>query len=431
MVFEKKLIILTGDGGAKGTLKTERNAYGLKCDINAFNIAKKSDAGYILAVKEGEQVKEYPLGVSLDGGKEILLSEKTDVPTAHFVIYEAGGDALLYGTLNRNRLWKGNLPNGRKREVYGEKDAIDEVKSNKAEKEEFRFSKRSETFLDIFPSEGGYDDNAVAAVNYYAADFGKNALTDESSISAEADAKPEPRPEDNALKEDKAKAEYNEQGIRVEYMRGAKPEGDEKLRISDLQYAFLRDYEQKVNAELKAESESGSASHRTEALSGTAGEKPVKRSLRNSVSSGVNVFMRRMDALSKGSSVLVPSVSEENEAFIRGRELSYYEQVSDQIEKLFTEGTRETELESLMPHTKWVRVDFSGDGRFYVVGLVGDKPDYICYGLPADYTPEPPDEISGYCGWLPLDVRNPQGKGYWLLYQDADTGESVTTDEMK
>lgn len=422
MVFEKKLIILTGDGGAKGTLKTERNAYGLKCDINAFNIAKKSDAGYILAVKEGEQVKEYPLGVSLDGGKEILLSEKTDVPTAHFVIYEAGGDALLYGTLNRNRLWKGNLPNGRKREVYGEKDAIDEVKSNKAEKEEFRFSKRSETFLDIFPSEGGYDDNAVAAVNYYVADFGKNALTDEKNPTCKAE---------NNYEEKKQEAVYNEQGIRVEYMRGAKPEGDEKLRISDLQYAFLRDYEQKVNAELKAESESSSASHRTEAPSGTAGEKPVKRSLRNSVAPGVNVFMRRMDALSRGSSVLVPSVSEEDGAFIRGRELSYYEQVSDQIEKLFTEGTRETELESLMPHTKWVRVDFSGDGRFYVVGLVGDKPDYICYGLPADYTPEPPDEISGYCGWLPLDVRNPQGKGYWLLYQDADTGESVTTDEMK
>lgn len=422
MVFEKKLIILTGDGGAKGTLKTERNAYGLKCDINAFNIAKKSDAGYILAVKEGEQVKEYPLGVSLDGGKEILLSEKTDVPTAHFVIYEAGGDALLYGTLNRNRLWKGNLPNGRKREVYGEKDAIDEVKSNKAEKEEFRFSKRSETFLDIFPSEGGYDDNAVAAVNYYAADFGKDALTGEKNPTCKAE---------NNYEEKKQEAVYNEQGIRVEYMRGAKPEGDEKLRISDLQYAFLRDYEQKVNAELKAESESGSASHRTEAPSGAAGEKPVKRSLRNSVAPGVNVFMRRMDALSRGSSVLVPSVSEEDGAFIRGRELSYYEQVSDQIEKLFTEGTRETELESLMPHTKWVRVDFSGDGRFYVVGLVGDKPDYICYGLPADYTPEPPDEISGYCGWLPLDVRNPQGKGYWLLYQDADTGESVTTDEMK
>lgn len=421
MVFEKKLIILTGDGGAKGTLKTERNAYGLKCDINAFNIAKKSDSGYILAVKEGEQVKEYPLGVSLDGGKEILLSEKTDVPTAHFVIYEAGGDALLYGTLNRNRLWKGNLPNGRKREVYGEKDAIDEVKSNKAEKEEFRFSKRSETFLDIFPSEGGYDDNAVAAVNYYAADFGKNALTDEKNPTCKAE---------NNYEEKKQEAVYNDQGIRVEYIRGAKPEGEVKLRISDLQYAFLKDYEKKISIKLNSE-EDRTIKRDEEVPPRGTGVKNTKKSLRNSVSSGVNVFMRRMDALSKGSSVLVPSVSEENEAFIRGRELSYYEQVSDQIEKLFTEGTRETELESLMPHTKWVRVDFSGDGRFYVVGLVGDKPDYICYGLPADYTPEPPDEISGYCGWLPLDVRNPQGKGYWLLYQDADTGESVTTDEMK
>ena len=421
MVFEKKLIILTGDGGAKGTLKTERNAYGLKCEINAYNIGKKSGSGYFLAVKEDDSVKEYPLGISLEGGKEILLSENTAVSKAHFVIYEAGKDALLYGTLNRNRLWKGNLPNGRKREVHGEKDAIDESKINKAEKEEFRFSKRSETFLDIFPSEGGYDDNAVAEVNYYAADFGKEALTGEKNPPCKAE---------NNYEEKKKEAVYNDQGIRVEYMRGAKPEGDVKLRISDLQYAFLKDYEKKIRIKLNSEEDRDIKRVEEVPPRGT-GVKNTKKSLRNSVSSGVNVFMRRMDALSKGSSVLVPSVSEENEAFIRGRELSYYEQVSDQIEKLFTEGTRETELESLMPHTKWVRVDFSGDGRFYVVGLVGDKPDYICYGLPADYTPEPPDEISGYCGWLPLDVKNPQGKGYWLLYQDADTGESVTTDEMK
>lgn len=421
MVFEKKLIILTGDGGAKGTLKTERNAYGLKCEINAYNIGKKSGSGYFLVVKEDDSVKEYPLGISLEGGKEILLSENTAVSKAHFVIYEAGKDALLYGTLNRNRLWKGNLPNGRKREVHGEKDAIDESKINKAEKEEFRFSKRSETFLDIFPSEGGYDDNAVAEVNYYAADFGKDTLTGEKNPPCKAE---------NNYEEKKKEAVYNDQGIRVEYMRGAKPEGDVKLRISDLQYAFLKDYEKKIRIKLNSE-EDRDIKRAEEVPPRGTGVKNTKKSLRNSVSSGVNVFMRRMDALSKGSSVLVPSVSEENEAFIRGRELSYYEQVSDQIEKLFTEGTRETELESLMPHTKWVRVDFSGDGRFYVVGLVGDKPDYICYGLPADYSPEPPDEISGYCGWLPLDVKNPQGKGYWLLYQDADTGESVTTDEMK
>lgn len=421
MVFEKKLIILTGDGGAKGTLKTERNAYGLKCEINAYNIGKKSGSGYFLAVKEDDSVKEYPLGISLEGGKEILLSENTAVSKAHFVIYEAGKDALLYGTLNRNRLWKGNLPNGRKREVHGEKTAIDEGKINKAEKEEFRFSKRSETFLDIFPSEGGYDDNAVAEVNYYAADFGKDALTGEKNPTCKAE---------NNYEEKKQEAVYNDQGIRVEYIRGAKPEGEVRLRISDLQYAFLKDYEKKISIKLNSE-EDRTIKRDEEVPPRGTGVKNTKKSLRNSVSSGVNVFMRRMDALSKGSSVLVPSVSEENEAFIRGRELSYYEQVSDQIEKLFTEGTRETELERLMPHTKWVRVDFSGDGRFYVVGLVGDKPDYICYGLPADYSPEPPDEISGYCGWLPLDVKNPQGKGYWLLYQDADTGESVTTDEMK
>jgi hypothetical protein len=30
-----------------------------------------------------------------------------------------------------------------------------------------------------------------------------------------------------------------------------------------------------------------------------------------------------------------------------------------------------------------------------------------------------------YSQWLPTDVLNPYDKGYWVMYQDADTGEKI------
>ncbi|MCL2599174.1 MAG: hypothetical protein FWD76_04620 [Firmicutes bacterium] len=105
--------------------------------------------------------------------------------------------------------------------------------------------------------------------------------------------------------------------------------------------------------------------------------------------------------------------------------LSFYDRLSVQIEKLFETYQRETELEKLLPDTKWCKIDFDNNGRYYCIGLVGKKPDYICYAVPSPYTPLPPPELDGYCQWLPLQPMHPKGKGYWVLYQDAYSGESV------
>ena len=75
--------------------------------------------------------------------------------------------------------------------------------------------------------------------------------------------------------------------------------------------------------------------------------------------------------------------------------------------------------------TQKVSIDDNGD--YYVLGLLyeGENLKYICYGVPGVYQKYPPRELSGYPIWFPLDENSPEGFGYWLSYQDANSGESV------
>ncbi|HEY8444279.1 MAG TPA: hypothetical protein VIL24_05740 [Clostridia bacterium] len=105
----------------------------------------------------------------------------------------------------------------------------------------------------------------------------------------------------------------------------------------------------------------------------------------------------------------------------------YYLTVKDQLEKLFENNPPEEKLNSLMPDTYWVRVEI-GPNQYYVVGLIGEGPDYIGYGVPGVYSVNPPKELQGYCKWLALDKNNPKGEGYWMMYQDAESGQSINLD---
>ncbi len=109
---------------------------------------------------------------------------------------------------------------------------------------------------------------------------------------------------------------------------------------------------------------------------------------------------------------------------VEGRKMTFYEKNKESIDKLFSVGEREETLQSLLPQTKWVKVSYD-ESRHYIVGLIGESPDYICYGLPGVYSSRPPIAESGYTQWLPISVREPHGKGYWILYQCAKTGETI------
>lgn len=107
--------------------------------------------------------------------------------------------------------------------------------------------------------------------------------------------------------------------------------------------------------------------------------------------------------------------------------IGFYELIKDQVDELFKKHPAEENLEQLIPDSKWVKVDFEGDGNHYVIGLIYEEKElkFICYGVPGEYDKEPPGELAKYSQWLPLDENIHEGNGYWLMYQDAQSGDSV------
>lgn len=105
----------------------------------------------------------------------------------------------------------------------------------------------------------------------------------------------------------------------------------------------------------------------------------------------------------------------------------FYDMISDQLDELFERYPEEENLGRLIENSKWVKIDKDGDNKHYVVGIIYHSDDikYICYGVPGNYSNEPPQELIAYSQWLPTDTRNPYNNGYWVMYQDADTGENI------
>ncbi len=111
-------------------------------------------------------------------------------------------------------------------------------------------------------------------------------------------------------------------------------------------------------------------------------------------------------------------------------ETIFFDLVSDQIEDLFSKYSNEPSLEKLIPNSKWVKVEYEDNSNPYVLGLIYDdiKLKYICYGIEGEFSTNPPKDLENYSQWLPLNPDNISLGGYWVMYQDALTGENIKID---
>lgn len=117
--------------------------------------------------------------------------------------------------------------------------------------------------------------------------------------------------------------------------------------------------------------------------------------------------------------VISESLSDSNSGF--------FDMISEQIEDIFLNNPKEEKLENLIPNSKWVKVNFDEMGKQYVIGLVYDEGvlKYICYGVPSTYDVNPLKDMEEYCQWVPLDKDESNLDGYWIIFQDANSGESL------
>ena len=106
---------------------------------------------------------------------------------------------------------------------------------------------------------------------------------------------------------------------------------------------------------------------------------------------------------------------------------TYYLKVKDEIEDLFARGEHTDALRAALPESEWVRV---ADAGGCLVGLVYNDMQvrYVAYALPAGVERVPPKELEGAC-FLPCDPLDEEKGGYFVLFQDADTGECVRVEQ--
>ena len=108
-----------------------------------------------------------------------------------------------------------------------------------------------------------------------------------------------------------------------------------------------------------------------------------------------------------------------------GMTAKFYNSVHNDIDALFAIYPHNVELENIVFDSIWINVE-SGTPAEYSVGVIRDDgvPTVIVYAVPKPKYECSSEFASGY-DWLPLDKSNPKGKGYFVAYQDAVTGQML------
>lgn len=108
------------------------------------------------------------------------------------------------------------------------------------------------------------------------------------------------------------------------------------------------------------------------------------------------------------------------------QEMPYYSTAKKELDDLFSKFPPDDSLLRYFPDSKWVKINYSPE-KYYLVGLVNenDTPKYICYGVPDKYSDKAPNALDGFCSFIPLSLFDLKGDGYWMIFQDAITGNCI------
>ena len=156
-----------------------------------------------------------------------------------------------------------------------------------------------------------------------------------------------------------------------------------------------------------------------------------------------NAYLRNEDAMSfecdqkKTQKGISPDYGNEDEtdAYIctkYSKNNPYYLTVKEELNDVFSKFPPDKGLNAFFADSRWARVKYASD-KYYVVGLVKEngKEKYICYGVPATYSPTPPETLKDCATFIPLSIFDLKGDGYWMMFQDAISGDCIRLKKTK
>ena len=117
------------------------------------------------------------------------------------------------------------------------------------------------------------------------------------------------------------------------------------------------------------------------------------------------------------------SIAEYSSAFERyyagNTDADYYQSVQKEISKVFVDFPPYYPLIKKYPQSFFVRIDFPSSEKYFVLGVLqqDQRVRYICYGLPVDK-----EELND----KDFVFVDNQPTSFWMLFQDAATGQITT-----
>ncbi len=448
MVFEKKMIILSGEG--KGVVLIEKNGLGVKFALRTFGVRGGLMAGIV--TPDRVIVRDLP---NTPDPSIVFYIDDISLDSLHFAVF--GTELVLYGAIGK-RMWTSNLmdillrhsakpteqpvplpslppiaekpkilpmPDGTgvpqtRLELYGD-DAISasnfytglDIDSTVPRLDAFLDGQR---LLNDTPppptkiepvgySVGMSEATACAAESVGVCDSPVDGETEVESVT-ESSAADEPEPEST---EEKPVAGENEK--ESENMSIGQTETEENS-VRNEKNAEVTDGENKSDEATAAEQ----SAETTEA----AAQSDVRESSRE-----ITPWWKRqaeyIRSLSTREVVVKPMARIKKSAPTAAkkiREVTFFERTKPDIDKLFAGAPRDTEISKLLDG-EWVKVAF--DGHAVSVGRLGDS--VICYAVAGVYEKTSP--LGSNAQWLPKVAAIPTGKGYWLIFQNLGTGEII------
>lgn len=100
--------------------------------------------------------------------------------------------------------------------------------------------------------------------------------------------------------------------------------------------------------------------------------------------------------------------------------LTYYNKIAGKMKEVFEKYPRDETLLSAIPHSEWVKTEHALMGVVYAEGV----PRYLCVALKE----QPPEEAKQASLFVPSGPFSEE-EGYFVVFQDADTGDYVTVEQ--
>ena len=108
----------------------------------------------------------------------------------------------------------------------------------------------------------------------------------------------------------------------------------------------------------------------------------------------------------------------EHPFLVQKGKLTYYKKIRKEIERAFEKYPSDTRLLAVFPRSEWVKTENALLGVIYEDG----QPRYLC--VAAEKEGDPPEDMKENCTFVPESPFT-QEKGFYIVFQDADTGAYV------